>query len=175
MNKILYGLILGLLVISISDCSSHKNNEKLTQGANNDSSIENNGKNVSYEEQERLHLQEIRKNNVVYFDLDKYNISSEYLPMLDKHSAFLCQHPSCKVTIEGHADERGTSEYNIALGERRANAVKMYLQSKGVMTEQMSIVSYGKEKPAILGHNEAAYTKNRRSVLVLIACERSTA
>ena len=86
--------------------------------------------------------------------------------MLDAHAAFLRNNPSYKVTVEGHADERGTPEYNIALGERRANAVKMYLQGKGVSADQISIVSYGKEKPAVLGHDEAAYAKNRRAVLV---------
>ncbi|MGL4959463.1 MAG: OmpA family protein, partial [Plesiomonas sp.] len=73
---------------------------------------------------------------------------------------------SYKVVVEGHADERGTPEYNIALGERRASAVKMYLQGRGVNAEQVSIVSYGKEKPAVLGHTEDAYAKNRRAVLV---------
>ena len=67
--------------------------------------------------------------------------------------------------IEGHADERGTPEYNIALGERRAAAVKSYLQANGASGEQLSIISYGKEKPAVLGHNEAAYAKNRRAVI----------
>ncbi|MGQ7179132.1 peptidoglycan-associated lipoprotein Pal, partial [Escherichia coli] len=82
------------------------------------------------------------------------------------HANFLRSNPSYKVTVEGHADERGTPEYNISLGERRANAVKMYLQGKGVSADQISIVSYGKEKPAVLGHDEAAYSKNRRAVLV---------
>ncbi len=86
--------------------------------------------------------------------------------MLDAHAAFLRNNPSYKVTVEGHADERGTPEYNIALGERRANAAKMYLQGKGVNGEQISIVSYGKEKPAVLGHTEADYAKNRRAVIV---------
>ena len=106
------------------------------------------------------------KNNIVYFGLDKYDVSSDYAQMLDAHAAFLRNNPSYKVTVEGHADERGTPEYNIALGERRANAVKMYLQGKGVGADQISIVSYGKEKPAVLGHDEAAYAKNRRAVLV---------
>ncbi|WP_180792269.1 OmpA family protein, partial [Vibrio parahaemolyticus] len=79
-------------------------------------------------------------------------VSPEYAEMLDAHAAFLRSNPSVRVVVEGHADERGTPEYNIALGERRANAVKMYLQSKGVSGDQVSLVSYGKEKPAVLGH-----------------------
>ena len=121
---------------------------------------------TSLDEQARLQMQQLQQNNIVYFGLDKYDVQSDYAQMLDQHAAFLRSNPSYKVTIEGHTDERGTPEYNIALGERRANAVKMYLQGKGVSADQMSIVSYGKEKPAVLGHDEAAYSKNRRAVLV---------
>ena len=86
--------------------------------------------------------------------------------MLDAHANFLRSNPSYKVTVEGHADERGTPEYNIALGERRANAVAKYLQALGVPVSQISIVSYGEEKPLVLGQGEEAYAKNRRAVLV---------
>jgi peptidoglycan-associated lipoprotein len=122
--------------------------------------------NASSEEQARLQMQQLQQNNIVYFDLDKYDIRSDFAAMLDAHANFLRSNPSYKVTVEGHADERGTPEYNISLGERRANAVKMYLQGKGVSADQISIVSYGKEKPAVLGHDESAYAKNRRAVLV---------
>ena len=104
-----------------------------------------NGGNMSSEEQARLQMQQLQQNNIVYFDLDKYDIRSDFAAMLDAHANFLRSNPSYKVTVEGHADERGTPEYNIALGERRANAVKMYLQGKGVSADQISIVSYGKE------------------------------
>lgn len=110
-------------------------------------------------------MQELQSNNIVYFGFDKYDVAPEYAQILDQHAAFMRGNPSVKITVEGHADERGTPEYNIALGERRANAVKMYLQSKGVNGEQIAIVSYGKEKPAVLGHDETAYAKNRRAVL----------
>lgn len=101
--------------------------------------------NMSSEEQARLQMQQLQQNNIVYFDLDKYDIRSDFAAMLDAHANFLRSNPSYKVTVEGHADERGTPEYNISLGERRANAVKMYLQGKGVSADQISIVSYGKE------------------------------
>ena len=100
--------------------------------------------NMSSEEQARLQMQQLQQNNIVYFDLDKYDIRSDFAAMLDAHANFLRSNPSYKVTVEGHADERGTPEYNIS-GERRANAVKMYLQGKGVSADQISIVSYGKE------------------------------
>ena len=166
LNKVLKGLMLALPVLAVAACSSHKNadNDQSGMGLNTGAGTEN--ANMSSEEQARLQMQELQKNNIVYFGLDKYDVSSEFAQMLDAHAAFLRSNPSYKVTVEGHADERGTPEYNIALGERRANAVKMYLQGKGVSADQISIVSYGKEKPAVLGHDEAAYSKNRRAVLV---------
>ncbi|EBP4525016.1 peptidoglycan-associated outer membrane lipoprotein [Salmonella enterica subsp. enterica serovar Westminster] len=171
LNKVLKGLMIALPVMAIAACSSNKN-------ASNDGSegsmlngggtgMDSNGSgNISSEEQARLQMQQLQQNNIVYFDLDKYDIRSDFAAMLDAHANFLRSNPSYKVTVEGHADERGTPEYNISLGERRANAVKMYLQGKGVSADQISIVSYGKEKPAVLGHDEAAYAKNRRAVLV---------
>ena len=166
LNKVLKGLMLALPVLAVAACSSHKNadNDQSGMGLNTGAGTEN--ANMSSEEQARLQMQELQKNNIVYFGLDKDDVSSEFAQMLDAHAAFLRSNPSYKVTVEGHADERGTPEYNIALGERRATAVKMYLQGKGVSADQISIVSYGKEKPAVLGHDEAAYAKNRRAVLV---------
>ncbi|CAM3505173.1 peptidoglycan-associated lipoprotein [Rouxiella silvae] len=166
LNKVLKGLLLALPVMAIAACSSHKtaDNGQAGYGAGTGTGTENG--NMSSEEQARQQMQELQKNNIVYFGLDKYDVSSDYAQMLDAHAAFLRSNPSYKVTVEGNADERGTPEYNIALGERRATAVKMYLQGKGVSADQISIVSYGKEKPAVLGHDEAAYAKNRRAVLV---------
>lgn len=167
LNKVLKGLMLAVPVMAIAACSSHKsanNGDEYAMGAG--AGMDMNGNNASSDEQARLQMQELQHNNIVYFDLDKYDIRSEFAQMLDAHANFLRSNPSYKVTVEGHADERGTPEYNIALGERRANAVKMYLQGKGVSADQITIVSYGKEKPAVLGHDEAAYAKNRRAVLV---------
>ncbi|RLM23981.1 peptidoglycan-associated lipoprotein [Brenneria alni] len=164
-NKVLKGLMLALPVLAVAACSSNKNADSDQSSIGAGSNGMENG-NMSSSEQARLQMQELQRNNIVYFDLDKYDIRSDFAQMLDSHAAFLRSNPSYKVTIEGHADERGTPEYNIALGERRANAVQMYLQGKGVSSDQISIVSYGKEKPAVLGHDEAAYAKNRRAVLV---------
>ncbi|MGV3345171.1 peptidoglycan-associated lipoprotein Pal [Enterobacteriaceae bacterium LUAb1] len=169
LNKVLKSLMLALPVLAVAACSSHKNNDSDQTNGTGSEDIYNNGGtngNMSSDEQARLQMQELQRNNIVYFSLDKYDIQSEFAQMLDQHAAFLRSNPSYKVTVEGHADERGTPEYNIALGERRANAVKMYLQGKGVSADQISIVSYGKEKPAVLGHDAAAYAKNRRAVLV---------
>ncbi len=161
LNKVLKGLMLALPVLAIAACSSKSdsNDQNGTAGGGSQ-----NGS--SLDEQARLALQELQRNNIVYFGFDRFDISSDFATMLDAHAAFLRTNSSFKVVVEGHADERGTPEYNIALGERRANAVKMYLQGRGVSADQISIVSYGKEKPAVLGHDEASYAKNRRAVLV---------
>ncbi|MEG3109132.1 MULTISPECIES: peptidoglycan-associated lipoprotein Pal [Pantoea] len=170
LNKVLKGLLLALPVLAVAACSSHKNNNNDQTGMGGADGAygagANGSGNMSSDEQARLQMQQLQQNNIVYFGLDKYDVQSDYAQMLDQHASFLRSNPSYKVTIEGHADERGTPEYNIALGERRASAVKMYLQGKGVSADQMSIVSYGKEKPAVLGHDESAYSKNRRAVLV---------
>lgn len=100
--------------------------------------------------------------NTVYFGFDRYTVEGEYQQLLDAHAAYLNASQG-KVTVAGHADERGTPEYNIALGQRRADAVKSYLAAKGA--SNVSTVSYGEEKPAVLGHSEADYQKNRRAVL----------
>lgn len=165
LNKVLKGLMLALPVIAVAACSSHKKNNDLA-GLEDFAPSGTNSGNMSSDEQARLQMQELQKNNIVYFGLDKNDIQPEFAQMLDGHANFLRSNPSYKVTVEGHADERGTPEYNIALGERRSSAVKMYLQGKGVAADQISIVSYGKEKPAVLGHDESAYAKNRRAVLV---------
>ncbi|SES85477.1 peptidoglycan-associated lipoprotein Pal [Thorsellia anophelis] len=120
----------------------------------------------SLSDQARMQLQDLQRDNIIYFGFDQYDIGSNYMMTLDAHAAFLRDNPSIRVVIEGHTDERGTAEYNIALGERRANATRIYLQGRGVSDEQMQIVSYGKEKPAVYGNDESAFAKNRRSVLV---------
>jgi peptidoglycan-associated lipoprotein len=105
----------------------------------------------------------------VFFDLNKFNLKPEAVATLDKQVAWLRRYPNVTTTVEGHADERGTREYNLALGERRANAVKEYLVAKGVPAARVKTISYGKERPVALGSNEAAWSQNRRGVTVVQA------
>ncbi len=100
----------------------------------------------------------------VFFDFDKYNLGAEARGVLEKQAVWLKKYPIVTVAIEGHADERGTREYNLALGERRANSVKDYLVALGVPASRLRTISYGKERPVALGSNEAAWAQNRRSV-----------
>ena len=106
--------------------------------------------------------------DVIYFDTDKFNIDSEDAMALRTQAQYLLQYPQITATIEGNCDERGTREYNLALGERRANAAKNYLVSLGVPASRLSTISYGKERPVALGSNEAAWAKNRRAVTVVL-------
>ncbi len=104
----------------------------------------------------------------VYFDTDRFNIDAEDAAVLRSQAQWLRAYPNVRVTIEGHCDERGTRDYNIALGERRANSAKNYLASLGVDPARISTVSYGKEHPAALGSDEASWARNRRAVTVTI-------
>ena len=106
--------------------------------------------------------------DTIYFDTDMFNIDAEDQAALRQQATYLQQYPNIRATIEGHADERGTREYNLALGERRANAAKNYLVSLGVPADRLSVVSYGKERPVAIGSNEQAWARNRRAVTIVL-------
>lgn len=106
--------------------------------------------------------------DTVYFDTDRFNIDSADQVALQAQAQWLLRYPGKRATIEGHADERGTREYNLALGERRANAAKNYLVTLGVDAARLTTVSYGKERPIALGSDEESWAKNRRAVTVTI-------
>jgi peptidoglycan-associated lipoprotein len=99
----------------------------------------------------------------IYFDFNRYNLKPEAQKRLEKTAEWLLESPAVRILIEGHCDERGTQEYNLALGQRRAASVQKYLQSLGVDSARVETVSYGEERPADPGHNEAAWAKNRRA------------
>jgi peptidoglycan-associated lipoprotein len=103
----------------------------------------------------------------VFFTFNESSLSTEAQATLDRQATWLKKYGSARVSIEGHCDERGTREYNLALGERRATAVKNYLVAAGISADRISTVSYGKERPAVVGSNEAAWAQNRRAVTVV--------
>ena len=106
--------------------------------------------------------------NTVLFGLDQYDIDPAARAILDTQAAWLQRYPDRRITIEGHCDERGTREYNLALGDRRANAAKNYLAARGVSAARMSVISYGSERPAATGSDEESYAQNRRAVTVVL-------
>lgn len=103
---------------------------------------------------------------VIYFDYDKSDVKSEFQQVVQAHAEYLAANSEASVTLEGHADERGTREYNIALGERRTIAVQRLLTLQGASSSQIRVVSYGEERPASLGHNEDAWSLNRRAEII---------
>jgi len=105
----------------------------------------------------------------IRFDFDRYDIRPEDADILKENAALLMQYPEVKIQAEGHCDERGTAEYNLALGERRANAAKKYLISLGITADRISTISYGEEKPLDAGHDEEAWAKNRRGHFVILS------
>ena len=105
----------------------------------------------------------------IHFDFDKYDIRPQDAEILKENAALLKKYPKVKIQIEGHCDERGTNEYNMALGERRANSTKNYLISLGIPAERMTTISYGEERPVDPGHNEEAWAKNRRAHFVILS------
>ena len=105
--------------------------------------------------------------DTVHFAFDQYNVEDADRAILGRQAAWLQRYPQVRVSVEGHADERGTREYNLALGNRRATAVKNYLVATGVNANRITTISYGKERPAVVGSNEQAWSQNRRGVSVV--------
>jgi peptidoglycan-associated lipoprotein len=103
---------------------------------------------------------------VIYFDFDKSDIKGDFRAVIQAHAEYLANNSAVSITLEGHADERGTREYNIALGERRANAVQRMMTLQGASASQVRVVSYGEERPAALGHDEDAWALNRRAEFI---------
>jgi peptidoglycan-associated lipoprotein len=104
----------------------------------------------------------------ILFDTDKFDVDADDQPILQSQAQWLQANPSVRVTVEGHADERGTRDYNLALGEKRANSAKNFLASIGIDPSRITTISYGKERPAAMGSDESAWAQNRRAVTVTV-------
>lgn len=118
---------------------------------------------VVTEEQAEMVSNSLLEQTTVYFGYDRSEIRPEFKDVLNAHAAYLIANPSASVVLEGHCDERGTVEYNLALGERRADTVKRYLIVQGANPSQMENVSFGEERPAMIGSDDATWSKNRRT------------
>jgi peptidoglycan-associated lipoprotein len=165
-------ITIAVLIVLLAACGKHSVKDEgsmgesipasgdATHGATGSSSAT--GTALTAEEARNIDL---LKQITVYFDYDSSEIRSDFNDMLRAHARQLAQNPNLRVRLEGHADERGSREYNIALGERRAQAVRQVLQLQGASSAQLSTVSYGEEKPVELGHDDASWAKNRRVVL----------
>jgi len=173
MNRLIWGAALAAL---LAGCSSgvklndvpveDKSGAAVTQGTPDGSGVSQRPVAGVDLEKERARAFMTGTNRMVYFDYDSYVIKSDFQPVVEAHAKFLSGDKSRKIAIEGHTDERGGREYNLALGQRRAEAVRRALGLLGVADNQMEAVSFGKEKPAVQGSTEEAMAKNRRAEIV---------
>ncbi|MES1195564.1 MAG: peptidoglycan-associated lipoprotein Pal [Steroidobacter sp.] len=168
MHKI---LVISLAALALAGCNTEpvKKAEPQQQTQNSDSGSNNNtapmnnasqAQSLSAEQAAKQALSSV--GFIIYFDYDKSDLKPEYASVIAAHAKYLTSNPSLKVRLEGNTDERGSREYNIGLGERRAQAVRRVLMLQGVSENQITTLSYGEERPAVDGHDEAAYAKNRR-------------
>ena len=116
----------------------------------------------------RADFQQSVASDTINFGLDQYDIDASARAVLDSQAQWLARYPNVRVTIEGHCDERGTREYNLALGDRRANAASSYLATRGISPSRITTISYGKERPVALGSDEESWAQNRRAVTVVV-------
>jgi len=178
LNKTLKNVAIALPMLALAACSSNDaSDEQATVDTNAEIAqqqaaaeeavrVQAAKRAAEIQEQERQELAKLRSEHIIYFGFDVSNVDEEFSNILNAHAKFLNANSNVKVLIEGHADERGTPEYNIALGERRAKAVVTYLENMGVSSDQLSVVSYGEEKPMLKDRSEDAFAKNRRAVIV---------
>ncbi|MCP0914617.1 MULTISPECIES: peptidoglycan-associated lipoprotein Pal [Legionella] len=114
------------------------------------------------QEQGEIYTTQAPHNQIYLFNYDDSNLAAKYVPSVNAQAEYLKSHPGARILIAGHTDERGSREYNVALGERRANTVAQLMRMAGVSPQQMRVVSYGKERPVYFGHDEASHRQNRR-------------
>jgi len=161
-NNVIKLGVAALLSVMMVACSSTDTDGTDTASTGTGAATTSGATNSGQPSAEELARQRALAKTVFYFEFDKSDLSAEDRDALVYHAAELKANPSRRIRLEGHADERGTREYNLALGERRAQAVERYLQVQGVSASQMETISYGEERPANTGTTEAAYSQNRR-------------
>lgn len=150
-----------MTMISMVFCSACASNKKPARFFGEEETRQFYGENISPEQEQAL-----LSRQVYYFGYDRFDLSPEDTLSVYAHAKRLIEHPSAKIRIEGHTDERGSREYNIGLGERRAHSISSLLSLKGAQAQQIIVLSYGKEKPAVEGHDEAAWSQNRRAEVI---------
>jgi len=178
--KFMHAIAVTVLAVSLAACTKPKQVQPdagaqtpvtttdgaTTSGLDNQPATGSNAAGAMTAQQQAM--AELNARNTVYFAYDSSEIQSEYVPVVAAHAAYLAKYPGATVRLEGNTDERGSREYNIGLGERRAQTVRKALMLQGAADSQVTTVSYGEERPAAEGHDEAAYAQNRRVVLVQI-------
>lgn len=168
MKKIFLG-IGALLVVGLAGCATTPNEcTPLCDAKLEPAPVAASGKYGSQPANSAANLQNIPQHRIVYFDFDVGDVRQDQRQILDVNAEYLKKNQQLKVRLEGHADERGSREYNLALGERRAQSVKRYLSMMGVQESQMNTLSYGEEKPVSEGHDESSWQRNRRVEIIYL-------
>ena len=174
MKKLLSITLASVLASTIVGCASKGGNsasdsDNAMSKAGENSTIDAqglSGAKLSAQDAENLKAAGFERKNIIYFDYDSINLKGNDEQTVEKHAQYLLDNPGVKIMLEGHADERGSREYNMALGEKRAYSIKKLLQLKGVGKQQVNTVSFGEERPDIDGHSEDSWSANRRAVFV---------
>lgn len=163
-NHVVLAAISVLLAVFLAGCGGDKNVKAEEAGGVTASGLSEDSAASGSELGEDM--QQLLNTNKVYFEFDSSQVDEQSRRVIEAHSQFLIEHPDVNVVLEGHADERGTREYNLALGERRANAVAEIMTAYGVAPGRIQTISYGEERPAALGSDESAWQLNRRVVIL---------
>lgn len=159
----IFVLCLGIICLSACSTFKSKNNAPVEDGMGVQTSGMGGNAGFGDENADKL---KAPHNQTYHFDFDKYDVYQNDIASINAQANYLATHAQARVRLEGHADERGSREYNVALGWRRAKAVAAILEQQGISTDQIAMVSYGKEKPVAFGHDEESYSRNRRVELV---------
>jgi len=167
MRLIIPGLVVAAFVLAACSSTGDESANSGSTGASSSSGGEQTATAPSGPKPGTQEDLEVNVGDRVFFDFDKSNLSPDARTAVERWAAWLKTYPANKVVIQGHADERGTREYNLARGERRADSARDYLVSLGIDSNRVSIVSFGKERPAVVGSNERAWAQNRRAVIVI--------
>lgn len=172
LKKVFNLLLISGCILALSACSAPGTGQNGQAGTGHGYGYNNNennaeasgtGENARFSGTNQRHLMMQR---VYYFDFDRNDVHEEYKPAIYANAEYLVAHPNVKVIVEGHTDPRGSREYNVALGEHRANAVAEILKERGVSPQQIRVVSYGAERLATEGHTEEDYQQDRRAIIV---------
>ncbi len=170
MQQSLRIIFLALAVLTLAACSGNKNTRDdaaaVDQGSSQTADTSGVDQGGAAQMDPLDDPDNILSKRVILFDFDKAVVKDEYRALVEAHARYVAEHPSARVTLEGHADERGTREYNLGLGERRGNAVAKLMQALGASAGQINVVSYGEERPVALCHAESCWYQNRRVEIV---------
>ena len=171
MRKTSQAVLVGMAVVALAGCTRNRAPAELppvTEDTYNNGRDPNAGIGNTVVPGSQQDFVASVSSDTIYFDTDRYNIDDIDRAALASQAQWLARYPAVRITVEGHADERGTRDYNLALGERRANAARNYLASLGVDASRITVVSYSKERPVALGSDEASWAQNRRAVTVTV-------